>query len=145
MISVDLTLLVNWAIFLVLLVVLSRVFFRPMASHLDRRREIVSKTLKEAETLKENAQEAFIRYTYQLDEAKGKILEEKGKTRRKLDEEIKTILSETRREANLQIQTTTTRIEKELATVEKELLAEAEQLAGRLTDSLLGESMGKKS
>lgn len=132
----DKTFLIAWGLFLVLLFVLSRYLFRPMASYLERRRAEMERLKAEAERLRDEAQEAFIRYNYQLSEAKREIIEEKGRARRVMEDELKSALLEARRQANVLLGETSARIDQEMLRIREEMAAQTEAMAAELARKL---------
>jgi F-type H+-transporting ATPase subunit b len=132
----DKTFLIAWALFLLLLVLLSRFLFKPMAAYLERRRREMEAVKAEAERLRDEAQETFIRYNYQLSEAKREIIEEKGRARRAMEDEVKSAMMEARRQANVLLGETTAKIDLEMQRIRQEMAAETEVLAKDLARKL---------
>jgi F-type H+-transporting ATPase subunit b len=131
MITLDWTILVAGAVFLLTLVLLNRVLFKPLSSVLKRRKALTSDVREEAAE-----RESYSETLLQEYEERVKAQRQEGyqyaelKRKQAFEQRLETI-AETRREAEELVTKARSEIEGELESVKQELAKDAEEI-GRL-------------
>lgn len=141
MIELDWTLLLQAANFLILLLVLHLMLYRPILDILRRRRETIDGSLQRAKDLESQTAEKMARYQERLQEAKQKGSQEKMKLRQEAAAEEARMLSEAHENASEQLQTIKSRIASEADRARQTLKSETEALAAQIASKVLGRAV----
>jgi F-type H+-transporting ATPase subunit b len=136
--SIDWTVLVQMANFLILMLVLNAIFYKPIKKIMDSRKELIDSLKDNAEVAKtflENGQAQQERFRIE-------VLREGVRLQNGLKEEGRAketaILEETQKNAAERIDLARQAMEVQVAKVREELKAEAQVLANQLVNKLLG-------
>jgi F-type H+-transporting ATPase subunit b len=124
--------------FLVFWFIFSRAFFRPFLNLLSERERRVKTLGEQTEQLVKEAMAAEQERERRLAEARHEALQSRDAERRKAESEAARILEEAKAECHVALERATVRIEKEIATAERELEAMARTLAAQLAERVLG-------
>lgn len=126
--------------FLVLVWLLQRFLYKPIAGIIEKRRNEAREVVREAEKAKAEAEAArkeYDRRTAELAEERRQVLE---KAHEEISGERRAAMDEARREADEMIAAAKDSIEKEKAAALKAMRSEITELAGAMAEKLLGEA-----
>ncbi len=141
MIELNLTLVIQLAIVLGLVVILSQVAFRPFLSILQERKDRVEKAEKRARELQQRTEELMERYREAISTAQAQGAASREETRREgLGKEME-ILQKAVEEANRLIQGMKEKIAKEMETARTDLHHQAQNLSREIAERILGRSL----
>lgn len=141
MISVNWTLGLQFVNFIILLIILNKILYRPLMSIIAERREAIEGSHERAKSLEADIEEKMQRYQQQLSEAKAVANEERNKLRKTATDEEATLLAEAQSKANSRLQVIKTRVAGEAADASKALRADAKSLAGQIATKILGREL----
>jgi F-type H+-transporting ATPase subunit b len=135
---------INWTIglqflnFLVLMLLLNVLLFRPLRGVLEKRKATVDGGHARARELKEQIDEKMARYQDQLQQAKLKGNEEKAALRSAAAKEEAEILGAAREVASGRLQAIREQVQTEAAQAGKELRTQTSALAAQVASKVLG-------
>lgn len=141
MISLDWTLILQFVNFVVLLVVLNKLLYRPLLGILEQRRQAIDGSHEKAKSLQGEIDEKMARYQAQLTEAKAAASQERNTVRQAAVAEETKILGEAQQKAAARLQTIKNQVAAEATDAGKTLKAEAEGLAGQIATKILGREL----
>ncbi|WP_321367813.1 ATP synthase F0 subunit B [uncultured Desulfuromusa sp.] len=141
MISVDWTLGLQFLNFIILLVVLNKLLYRPLKKVIAERAEKVTGSLAAAKNLETDIDEKMQRYQQQLSDAKIQANDERNKLKKSANEEEAKILLEAQGKAAARMQAIKTQVGKEAEEADKTLKKEAGALAGQIATKILGREL----
>ena len=141
MISIDWTIFLQFVNFIVLMVVLNAILYRPLRNILKQRKETIDGSHSRAHELEAQIEEKMARYEDKLQDAKLKGNQEKNKLRQAAANEEATLLGQAREEASQRLQTVKSQVAGEAATAGKKLKADAESLANSIATKILGRAL----
>jgi F-type H+-transporting ATPase subunit b len=137
-IDIDWTILLQFTSFIVLLLVLNAVLYRPLRSVIDRRREVVEVAATRVRELEGVIAEKMASYNEKLQEAKVRGASEKAVLRQEAAKQEATILGEAHRQAGEHLQAIKNRVSSEAEEARKGLRKDVELLAGQIASRVLG-------
>lgn len=141
MIELNLTLVIQLAIVLGLVVILSQVAFRPFLSILQERKDRVDKAEKRARELQQRTEELMERYREAISAAQAQGAASREEIRKEgLGKEME-ILQKAVEEANRLIQEMKIKIAKEMGTARADLQLQAQNLSREIAEKILGRSL----
>ncbi len=135
MISVDWTLGLQFLNFIILLIILNKLLYRPLKKIIDERRETITSSHAAAKDLEADIDEKMQRYQQQLSDAKIQANEERNKI-----EEAR-ILSEAHEKATARLHTIKAQVANEAGEASKTLKSEVKSLAGQIATKILGREL----
>jgi F-type H+-transporting ATPase subunit b len=138
LIDIDGTLIVQFVLFLIMLIVLTRVLFRPYLSLRDARHKGIEGARHEAEQLTERAGQVNADYEGQLVKARQRGNEERQKLRTEGAAHERQVLGAARDEAGKALETARARIASESAAARTQLQTEATTLSRQIVTKILG-------
>ena len=141
MIKLDWTILLQAANFMVLMLVLNSVLYRPLRNQLNRRRESIDGAHGRARELDAQITEKMNRYQEQLQQAKLKGNEEKAVLRNAAAREEAELLAGAHESASNQLQSIKGRVQAEAEEARKSLRSESEALAAQVATRVLGRAL----
>lgn len=141
MIEINWTIWLQFANFVVLMLALNILLFRPLREVMNRRRETVDVGHQAARDLESQINEKMERYQQQLQEAKLKGAGEKAGLRQAAAAEEAQILAAARNSAADHLQTIKGRVAEEAAEAAKALKGEAGTLASQIAAKVLGRGL----
>ncbi|HKJ04083.1 MAG TPA: ATP synthase F0 subunit B [Geopsychrobacteraceae bacterium] len=141
MINLDWTLVLQFLNFVVLLVVLNKLLYRPLRSALEQRRETIDGSHDKAKSLQGEIEEKMARYQAQLSEAKATASQERSRLKQKAVDEESTILGEAQQKAAARLQVIKSQVADEATEASKTLKTEAKELAGQIATKVLGREL----
>lgn len=141
MISVDWTLGLQFLNFIILLIILNKLLYRPLMKIINERRETIEGSHAKAKELETEIDEKMRRYQQQLDDAKSLATEERNKLKKAAAEEESKILSEAHGKATAQLQIIKEQVADEADKAAIALKNEAQTLAGQIATKVLGREL----
>jgi F-type H+-transporting ATPase subunit b len=140
-ISVDWTLGLQFVNFIILLIILNKLLYRPLMNIIAERREAIEGSHARAKSLEADIEDKMQRYQEQLSEAKKAANEERNKLKKAANEEETKILSEAQGKATARLQAIKAQVGEEAAAASKTLKDESELLAGQIATKILGREL----
>jgi F-type H+-transporting ATPase subunit b len=135
---------INWSTlvlqivnFVVMVLILTRFFFKPVIRALDERSKRVTSALEEAERREQQAQEMQAEYEKQLTEAQEQVLLMNQRAQEELQQTRQRVLAEAREE----ILNMRTKTERELEETRQQAISQHRRELGRLATTLSGRLM----
>ena len=141
MISVDWTLGLQFVNFIILLIILNKMLYRPLKNIMAERREAIEGSHERANSLEADIEEKMQRYQQQLNEAKAAANDERNKLKKSAAEEESKILSQAQGKATERLQAIKAQVGEEAAAASQTLKSDAESLAGQIATKILGREL----
>lgn len=141
MISLDWTLILQFVNFMVLLVILNKLLYRPLLGILEQRRAAIDGAHDKAQSLQSEIEEKMARYQEQLNDAKAAASTERGNLKKAAQAEESAILGEAQQKATVRLQAIKDQVAGEASEAGKILKTEAESLAGQIATKVLGRDL----
>lgn len=141
MIKLDWTLFLQFANFMILMVVLNALLFKPLRAALQARREAIESSKAKVHDIDEQVQAQIARYEAQLQEARLQGAQERATLRKAGQEEEARILGAANQTAAVKLQTIKEQIQEEAGTARQALRNETEALAREIAGKVLGRAI----
>ena len=141
MISLDWTLLLQFANFVVLLLILNKLLYRPLLDIMNQRREKIDGGKARARDLEADIEQKMQRYQEQLSAAKGDAAQERMALRKEAQQQEAAITGEAQQKAATRIKGIREQVEKEAVSAREALQKEAAGLAGQIAEKVLGRTL----
>jgi F-type H+-transporting ATPase subunit b len=138
LIDIDLTVFVQFALFLILYVAANKLLFQPYIALRERRRSGIEGARAEAERMSAQAEAKLADYEKQLAGARNRANEEGRKVRAEGMAHEKAVTDKARAEAQKSIDEATAKMRNETDAARLQLLPQAETLARKIASKLLG-------
>ncbi len=137
MIDLNSTLVVQWAIFIFLIIFLNQFLFKPVLRVIDARREKVEGTHESAETLNERARQHQANYESRINQAKERAEQESAVIREAALNDSREKMDKARGEAMQQVEDLRQRIAAEYEKVREEMTADIKAIARQISGKIL--------
>jgi F-type H+-transporting ATPase subunit b len=137
-IEVNWTLFLQFANFMILMVVLNSLLFKPLRAALQARKETIEGSRAKVLDIDEQVQAQIARYEAQLQGARQQGGEERAALRKTAQEEEARILGEAKQTSAGKLQNIKDQIQKEVATARQALRDETDVLAKEIAGKVLG-------
>lgn len=141
MISVNWTLGLQFVNFIILLMILNKILYRPLMNIIAERRGTIEGSYDRAKSLEADIEDKMQRYQQQLSEAKLAANDERNKLRKTATEEETKILSEAQGKASSRLQAIKAQVGDEAAAASKKLKSEAQSLGTQIATKILGREL----
>lgn len=141
MIELDGTLVLQFVNFMILMVVLNALLFKPLRAALKARKETIEGSKAKVQDIDEQVQAQIARYEAQLQEARQQGSQERSALRKTGQQEEVRILGEANRSAAERLQTITAQIQDEANSARQALRGETEALAKEIAGKVLGRAV----
>ncbi len=138
MISIDWTIGLQFVNFVVLMLVLNFILYRPLRDMLNRRKETIDGSLQAAKDLEGQVDEKMSRYQQQLQEAKLKASQDRAVLRQEAAKEEAAILAKAQGKAADELKVIKNRVAAEAEEARKVLGKETKALAAGIASKVLG-------
>ncbi|HEY1556882.1 MAG TPA: ATP synthase F0 subunit B [Kofleriaceae bacterium] len=138
LIDIDWTVLVQFALFLVLYVAANRLLFQPFLALRERRKAGIEGARAEAERMTASAEAKLADYEKQLAAARGRANDEGRKVRAEGIAHEKEVTDQARAEAQKSVDEATAKMRAETDAARLQLLPQASSLARQIASKLLG-------
>lgn len=142
--SLDYTLLIQMVNFIVLVVLLNALIFKPILKVFDERKAKVEGVMDEARRLSEEAERLMEEYERKISEARQQALQLVNEGRIQAMEDQKEALAKVREEAEAQLKQLKERIDKEKGEASRVLERFAQVLSISIAERLLGRPLDSK-
>ncbi len=137
MISVDWTLGLQFLNFMILLIILNKILYRPLKKIMAERHETITGLHAGAKDLEASIDEKMQRYQQQLSDAKSQANEERNALKKAAGEEETKLLAEAHRKAISRLEAIKSQVATEAGVASKTLKIEAKSLAQQMTTKIL--------
>lgn len=141
MISLDWTLFLQFANFLVLLFVLNLLLYRPLSRIMEERAQTVDGGHQRARDLENQIEAKMAAYREKLQAAKSKAAEERSALRAAAGEEESRILADAQKKAAAQVDKVRTQVAAQAQQARENLRGQADELATQVASKVLGRSL----
>lgn len=141
MIKLDVTLLIQFFNFVVLMVILNYLLYRPLRKVIQRRQENIQDSHQTAQQLEGQIEEKMTRYQEQLQAAKRKGAEERSLMRKSASEEEAKILAAAQAGAAEKLQQIKQQVQADTAEARAKLTKETGDLARQISSKVLGRAL----
>ncbi len=141
MISVDWTLFLQMAQFIVLLLIMNAVLYRPLRAMMEQRREKIDGAQSRAKGLEAQIQEKMARYQEQLDQAKHKAGAERLQMKSEAAKQEAEIVEAARNMAATQVEGVKKQVGQDADSARVSLKADIEAMASMVAGKVLGRSL----
>ncbi|MCW8893447.1 MAG: hypothetical protein OQK50_09910 [Deltaproteobacteria bacterium] len=141
MISVDWTLGLQFLNFIILLLILNKLLYRPLMKIINERREAIEGSHATAKELEIAIDEKMRRYQQQLNDAKVLANDERNQLQKAAADEEAKLLSEANGKAAAQLQIIKQQVAVEAKKASNTLKSEAESLAEKIATKILGREL----
>jgi F-type H+-transporting ATPase subunit b len=138
LIDIDLTVLVQFGLFLLLFLVANKLLFQPYLALRERRKAGIDGARAEAERMTAQADAKLADYEKQLASARNRANEEGRKVRAEATSHEKDVTDKARGETQKSIDEATTKMKQETEAARLQLLPQANTLAKQIASKLLG-------
>ena len=140
-ISVDYTLFIQTGLFIFLMLVLNKIFFKPFLRFLDERQKKISGDEAEAARLQEAAEQRRIQLEEGLHQGQLQALEEKGRIQDAGAYTGKQLLQTVQQEADTELRTINVHIDRESQQALSELGQSQGAMAKKIAEKILGRNL----
>lgn len=138
MISINATLLVQIVNLLVLIFILNRIMYKPLAKMIGERSATLKGGVAEAAALQEKAAESQSQYRRQLGRGREQVRDRLEEVRRKAEEDARRVIDEAQVKARAETEKLVAGIQAEMAQAQGEIRAQAEAVATSMASRVLG-------
>ncbi len=137
MIDINITLLVQWAIFIFMMIFLNQFLFKPVLRVIDARREKVEGTHGSAETLNEQASQHRATYESRMIQTRERLEQECSSAREEALAVSRSRMEKARVEALQQVENMRQRIAAEYQEVQREMAVDIKVIARHISAKIL--------
>ncbi len=141
MISINATLIVQLVSFLVLLLILNRIFIRPVKRLMEERQAHARSQREQTDRLQDQAVQGESDYRHRRHEALYTATEDLSRIRSEVEEEALALLERTRNEAEALTRRLAREVEAQVDQARQELKAEIQVLARQMAERVLARSV----
>jgi F-type H+-transporting ATPase subunit b len=138
LIDIDLTVFIQFALFLIMFVISNVFLFQPYLKLRERRKQGIDGARAEAERMSAKADSELAAYEQQLAAARSRANDEGRKVRAEAAEHEKSVTDASRTEATQALEAATSKMRAETDAARLQLLPQANALAKQLASRLLG-------
>lgn len=141
MIKLDWTLFLQFANFMILMVVLNVLLYKPLRAALKARKETIEGCRAKVQDIEEQVQAQIASYEAQLQEARLQGAQARAALRKAAHEEESRILGEAKQSAAMKIQVIKEQIQAEASAARQTLRSQTETLAKDIAGKVLGRTV----
>lgn len=141
MISLNITLFIQMGLFLVLMLILNTLVFRPMVALLAEREKRIKDPGADAKGMEAEVEKMRLKYEATLNDAKMKAIEERNKLRKEGADREQELVKAAYKVSEETLSEVKGKIEKELGTARATLRIEAASLSANVAEKLLGRAV----
>lgn len=139
--DVDGTLIIQLGLFLLLMLLLSRLLFKPWVQTLERREVEIDGALEQSRQMQKKADQQNENYAQRMVRIREESLELRAAARREVEAQRSKKLLQAKTDASQAFDQKRTEIHQEIATARENLQAQIDELAHRIAHQLLGRSV----
>ncbi|MCK5914876.1 MAG: hypothetical protein KAG92_01955 [Deltaproteobacteria bacterium] len=137
MIDLNATFLIQWGIFIALMIFLHFYLFKPVLRVIDARQAKVEGTFASAKDMRVKANENQDKYLARLAASKEELFARTSVIREEATKESRELMDKAREEALAQVESTKDRVRQDIEVVRKELVASVDGLAREIAGKVL--------
>ena len=141
MIKIDWTLLLQFVNFMILMVALNALLFKPLRAALQARRDTIESSRAKVQDIDEQVQAQIARYEAQLQEARFQGSQERADLRKTSQEEEARILGDANKKSAEKLQVIKEQIQEEAGAARQALRNETEAIAKSIAGKVLGRAI----
>lgn len=141
MISIDKTLFLQMLNFIILMIALNYLLYRPLLGIIEKRKKILESSTEEVERLKRTIEDKQREYEEKLRLAKQEALEVKARLLKEANDEAKAMIDEKRNKIPALMAEVQERVSKEMEAARKILHGQAKDLSREIAEKVLGRSL----
>lgn len=141
MISIDNTFFLQMANFIVLMIVLNYLLYRPLLNIIEKRRKVLESSAEEVQRLNKTIEEKQREYEEKLRQAKQQALEIKAQILKEANDEAKAIIDQVRNQIPVMMADVQARLAKEMEVAREVLRGQSRQLSQEIAEKVLGRSL----
>ena len=142
--NLNFTLVIEIISFILLLLILTKILYRPLLGFLDQRKDIIRESIDEAKRLKENAEYELKEANRILRESKDKVLEIKNQTDIELEELKNKNIEQAKQEARRISEEAKESVKKEVAQARRRLKDEVADVSIEIAKKVLSREVDLK-
>lgn len=141
MISLNFTLFIQMGLFLILMLVLNKLVFKPMSALLAEREKRIKDPGADAKGMEAEVEKMRLLYETTLNDAKLKAIEERNKLRKEGTDREQEIIKAAYKSSEETISEVKIKIDKELGVARETLKKEASSISAKVAEKLLGRAV----
>jgi len=141
MISIDKTLFLQMINFIVLMLILNYLLYRPLLSIIEKRKKILESSTEEVQRLNKTIEEKQKEYEEKLRRAKQEALDIKVQLLKEANEEAKAMIDEKRSKIPAMMEEVQQRVSKEMEMARAVLQGKTKELSREIAEKVLGRSL----
>lgn len=141
MISIDKTLFLQMINFIILMIALNYLLYRPLLGIIEKRKKILESSAQEVERLNKSIEDKQREYEEKLRLAKQDALELKTRLLKEANEEAKAMIDEKRNKIPAMMAEVQERVAKEVESARKILEGQSKELSREIAEKVLGRSL----
>ncbi len=141
-VDVDGTAYIQLGLFLLLMVLLNQLLYKPWLQTRERRQLAIEGTAKAAEQLRGQADSLSQEYDERLTKVRNEALDLRSKSRREVDGEKTTKVADARNRAASELEAERARLASEAAAAREALTRRVDELAQQVANKILGRGQG---
>jgi len=141
MVSIDGTMWIQMANFIILMFVLNMILFKPILHVIERRKKHLQDLAEEVKSLDQTVEQKMANYEETLRQARLEAMNEKNEIQQKASEEGKGKIDEARSEVLRIFDDFKQKFNKEMSDARKILKAQAEKISVEISEKVLGRSI----
>ncbi len=141
MVDINLTLFIQMANFLVLIVILNYLLYKPILSILDKRKQRLDESEEEIKRLNQTVEQKAAEYEEKLRQAKQAALDKKSEILKEAAESAKAIIDEKRGKIPAMLAEFQARVNKEVESARQILRDQSEKISSEIAEKVLGRSL----
>ncbi len=141
MVDINLTLFIQMANFLVLIVILNYLLYKPILSILDKRKQRLDESEEEIKRLNQTVEQKAAEYEEKLRQAKQAALDKKSEILKEAAESAKAIIDEKRGKIPAMLAEFQARVNKEVESARQVLRNQSEKISSEIAEKVLGRSL----
>ena len=141
MVDINLTLFIQMANFLVLIVILNYLLYKPILAILDKRKQRLDESEEEIKRLNQTVEQKAAEYEEKLRQAKQAALDKKSEILKEAAESAKAIIDEKRGKIPAMLAEFQARVNKEVESARQILRDQSEKISSEIAEKVLGRSL----
>jgi len=140
-VDINLTLFIQMANFLVLIVILNYLLYKPILAILDKRKQRLDESEEEIKRLNQTVEQKAAEYEEKLRQAKQAALDKKSEILKEAADSAKAIIDEKRSKIPAMLAEFQARVNKEVESARQILRAQSEKISSEIAEKVLGRSL----
>jgi len=138
MISIDWTIIATGIVFLLTLLAMNSILFKPLLRVMDERNSLTAGAMEEAENKRRDLSDLVESYSNSIKEARQKGYETVDSVRKEASARRMEMIAKAREDASAEMQKVREQVQQEVELARKELQSEVESIADSITAKIIG-------